>query len=396
MQVAGRLRALSLALVAVTLVAASSGVNPAPARAVEEPECPDYMIVGARGNDQEQDEQSGFGDNAIDAAEKLTDSLISVGKTSSLKAVDFDAVAFGAVTKPDGTRGDFKTYFAAIEDSAVDTVRILKNLDEDCGVPTKVIFVGYSQGADVIGAAMENVREPDAASQSRIHDLIKGAVLMGDPGFDPDDVDAGLSSYPPDRAGLMRIRAHWKGLLDGIPVVSACHEWDAFCQGAVVLDTAWFGKIRMRDYFTAISHNKEEDPFEKHAKYAAERTADQAVCELVEHMQIASCGKPVAAPAVDVTILVDTTSAQFSVVSELQERAAEIVSQVSHNGANTRYAVIGYGQDGAHDVTGGFTVNSAEAVSAIKGLQPSSGGYGALFSAIRWPTRSIGVQQLAQ
>lgn len=101
----------------------------------------------------------------------------------------------------------------------------LKALQTICGTTTKVILIGYSQGAQVAG---EVLQEPGLPSN------VVGAVFFGDPKFNSADSIADRSNYILGRNGILGTRkiygSHKSDRLRG-RVLSFCHHLDPICQG---------------------------------------------------------------------------------------------------------------------------------------------------------------------
>lgn len=87
----------------------------------------------------------------------------------------------------------------------------------------KLVLVGYSQGAQVVG----DVYQRNLTSEQRSR--IAGVVLFGDPYFNPVD-PAAEGSYDPTRRGVLGKRPLYP-VNRNARVFSICHIYDPICQG---------------------------------------------------------------------------------------------------------------------------------------------------------------------
>jgi len=85
---------------------------------------------------------------------------------------------------------------------------------------TKLVLVGYSQGAQATG----DVYQHYLSAHDRSH--IKAVLLFGDPYFNPKDGHADRGTYSHSRAGSLGIRPLFQG---NEPVESDCHTHDPIC-----------------------------------------------------------------------------------------------------------------------------------------------------------------------
>lgn len=334
-------------------------------------ECDDFTILGARGTDQPfNQELQRVGAIAVDAVDKFRALAESVGKSVSVVGIDYPASGM-----PDGASGK-KVYWESVDDGVLETLRQIRDIRTGpCGGETEIVLLGYSQGAEVMFLAAQSLTASDKSA-------VAGGMMFGDPDFDPDDTDANWGSFDADRAGLLRWHDDWNDALPGVPVFSACREYDGWCQGSFVARMPWGASFRVRDVATVAQNNPADNFWHEHEMYAESGNVDKVACELAEELAITSCDPPTASNAIDVAVLVDRSVARFEVVEALQARASEFISQVSHGASTTRYAVISYGRQGATDETGGFTASEADAVTAIEELQADTYNNGAIYSAI--------------
>jgi hypothetical protein len=109
----------------------------------------------------------------------------------------------------------------ALEQTVSDEERICPKI--------KLVLVGYSQGAQVVG----DVYQRNLTSQQRSR--IVGVVLFGDPYFNPNDNAADESSFDPTRHGVLGTRGTYPANANG-RVFSICHVHDPICQGPGSID----------------------------------------------------------------------------------------------------------------------------------------------------------------
>ncbi len=128
-----------IVVVALTAV----GVGASPASATET--CVDYKIFAARGTDAVQGEGPlGLGDISGDATRVLEHQLLANDKSYSHTAVVYPATLTGY----DPTDPSAEIYDLSVNDGVDDLTDKLHDYRDDCP-SSKVILVGYSQGAEV-------------------------------------------------------------------------------------------------------------------------------------------------------------------------------------------------------------------------------------------------------
>jgi hypothetical protein len=114
---------------------------------------------------------------------------------------------------------------------------------------TKLILVGYSQGAQVTG----DVYQRTLSSSQRSH--ILGVALFGDPYFNSSDDGLDRGSYSHTHGGVLGTRSKFAS---GQPVVSYCHAHDPICN--------WPGNVAELAYYR----------LSRHSNYASDGTAGSA------------------------------------------------------------------------------------------------------------------------
>jgi Tol biopolymer transport system component len=104
----------------------------------------------------------------------------------------------------------------ALRQEIADEERLCSNI--------KLVLVGYSQGAQVVG----DVYQRNLTAQQRAR--IVGVVLFGDPYFNPNDSAVDQGSFDPTRHGVLGTRAKYAASAS-TRVFSICHLYDPICQG---------------------------------------------------------------------------------------------------------------------------------------------------------------------
>ena len=214
-------------------------------------------VIGVRGSGDPQ-----AGDTLTD---KYGDSVHGMGKPGAALAValanklprgevSFLPIVYPAVGLLDNWRqiinaagaglhiGFLGAYTGSVKDG---TAALHKTIDDEeriCGSSEKLVLVGYSQGAQVVG----DVYERDLTSAARKQ--VAGVVVFGDPYFNPRDSAADRKGFDPIRHGALGTRPLYP---TGAPVFSVCHDRDPICQGAGPVsfsqhtnyqNDAWVGK----------------------------------------------------------------------------------------------------------------------------------------------------------
>ena len=356
-----------------------------------EPTCAPYIVIGARGTGPDEEAARELSNVVRQAAVKLR-AIINLNRgiedIQNDSLVEFVPLDYPANGGGEFARGSNKEYRASVKAGGTEFKRIV----ETCSA-SRVIAIGYSQGAMANSAGIYSLDSTDASR-------IEGVITFGDPIFNNLDDATAISSFDPDRAGLMGSRSAWLSTTPA-PAIADCVKLDIMCQGTK--RTLVNGSITsVFDPFPVAFENGLNTPFRAHESYEDGGKPDtvRAACALAkkvaavnadfdptEHCpnyrsRISSLGSG-STDGLDVALLIDTTPGAWGVLSQLQSRAADVIFQASHHAPGTRYSVIGYSRGAVVDATNGFTTDPAAAVAAIEGLETQSGNYGAIYSAIR-------------
>jgi len=128
--------------------------------------CSDVAVVGARGSGQ-----IGYGDQVQAVVDEVTVGVSELGGTVSSVALDYPAVSISDNFGLALFNGD---YNRSVQTGAANLLAVLDDLGQRCP-GTSIVLVGYSQGSQVVKAAMAG-RPPV--------DRIASVVLLADPSRD--------------------------------------------------------------------------------------------------------------------------------------------------------------------------------------------------------------------
>ena len=160
--------------------------------------CGDAAIIAARG--------SGENDRGISYPGRRSVGIGAALKaTYGLRLYDFDTnpndgmigVTYPAVSV-DWTKTDWLGYYASVDYGVKSLLNNVQIIRHDCGVNFPILLTGYSQGADVVQSALEQM-DRDAASGGTLWKSVAGVALLAAPKFKPDDPIARgtfMANYP--------------------------------------------------------------------------------------------------------------------------------------------------------------------------------------------------------
>ena len=175
--------ALSLGLGALVTVPARSAAS-----------CPAMQLFAVRGSGQKAWDQNGYGEPLWTVYRDLKMKVPSMHSTP----IDYPAIGFPDFLNP-------KKYESSVNTGDVELLSLIAKLTKSrCGQQTYIYLAGYSQGAQVVDDVLEMLsRSPSITKR------IKGAVLFGDPRFNPKQsggVDEG--SFSPSLSGITLKQFH--------------------------------------------------------------------------------------------------------------------------------------------------------------------------------------------
>jgi len=219
-------------ILGVACAIAASFLVASPAHA--DPTCDTYLLIGARGTDEAPQGSDPYTQANWDGSGILANRVFTT--LEPIVAANGGTMArYGVRYAADMDLGGFATEIVNAEynwsfdnewDAGVavgsdDLVNKIESMYPVCP-GTKYILVGYSQGADVIGEAID---ELSLTHRSRI----AATALFGDPRFNPNDTAANVGNYVDHNSGMFAARPLWSTKLSS-PVFSYCLWLDFACQ----------------------------------------------------------------------------------------------------------------------------------------------------------------------
>ena len=194
--------------------------------------CPPLILYYSRGSGQALDQTERRGD-IWGLAEPGRALFKALSEAYGSEAVGTFANAYPAVNVSPRVR---RVYLPSAELGVRNVQRNVRDLLATCP-GSRLVLGGYSQGAQVIHAALARLSESEA-------ERIAAVVLFGDPYFNAQDTEvaaqrstsAGLA-FNPLRVGVAFYRALRFPKLGNLPatlagkVFSWCHDFDPVCQG---------------------------------------------------------------------------------------------------------------------------------------------------------------------
>jgi hypothetical protein len=236
-----RLRAAIYGLVAVPAMLLAGVARPwAPAARAATAACPSFTILGTRASGQSTDPNvyDGIGVQA----DAFVQSFIGLeGLTSGQYTIWSNPYPAVPINGIDGVPNmisavlGWGAYTNSVQRGQDLLTAEINSVEQSCGTTTKIILVGFSQAAQLVG----NV---DASLDSAQLSGIAGVALFGDPLFDPSS-PAARGSFNTNRRGLLthpsgHIRATFP---NPARVIDYCFGDDPVCQGFINLSP--FGSI---------------------------------------------------------------------------------------------------------------------------------------------------------
>lgn len=286
-----------------------------------------------------------------------------------------------------------KAYDGSVAEGAADAEARIANLPSGCAGFTKLVVVGYSQGAQVVGQALTDL--PANATGN-----VVATALFGDPYFNADDDDADYSNYSPDHNGALSIRDRWSNVI-APDVASYCHDGDPICNLSKRLFSLFGQTIYVRDvkHIYTVTHSKGEGLFDEHTNYQPAGDVAAAVDHLASQMglgSVASSGGPE-----DVVFVLDSTGSMGGTINAVE---ANVVSLANTLAATTssdfRFALVDYKDDPANDsayqarVDVPFTADTATFAAGVQSVVAQGGGdypesmYSGIMAALNLPWRA--------
>jgi hypothetical protein len=208
--------------VAVGVAVAGVALQATSAQAAGSAACKPYTIIGVRGTN----------DGAYNSiGNDLPMAVAGFGKIKGAAAVLVDHVKYPAAG------GDQRTYFKSV---AKGKTALRSKINHWLGTcrSTRLVLLGYSQGAHVVG---DVVARMPRSQRNRLY----GVGLMGDPRFNPNLRGSISNNYGPALhgipgkalGGMWGERPSWPG---GVFVADICNTGDQVCASFDLLDSGLF------------------------------------------------------------------------------------------------------------------------------------------------------------
>ena len=207
---------------------------PPPAPVAAAPSCPKYLLVDSRGSGEKQGIFSPpgeefdvafegalglYGQHAIDVKENPYPAVGVFGWNPN--EIDNGIEAFI-------TKGQVGVYHNSVHEGERDLKNIVhEEVSGGCGGQTKIVLLGYSQGAEVAGDVFEGLAPKEAKH-------VAAVVLFGDPLYNHRDKDADQAQRALD--GSLGTRPQFAPS-KSTEVLSYCNEKDPICQWRLPLPT---------------------------------------------------------------------------------------------------------------------------------------------------------------
>jgi hypothetical protein len=216
---------------------------PAPAVAPAAPSCPKYMLVDSRGSGETK---GVFSPPAEEFAVAFEGALGLYGQHAvQYKSNPYPAVSVfgwypGDIANGIGAfihKSDLGAYHDSVDDGEGDLTKIIKTqLGGGCASQTKIILLGYSQGAQVSGDVYQGLSPTEASH-------VGAVVLFGDPLYNHRDKVADQATR--DLDGALGTRPAFRAS-KATDVLSYCNEKDPICQWR--LPTATLAAKRLTEH----------------------------------------------------------------------------------------------------------------------------------------------------
>ena len=250
---------------------------------------------------------------------------------------------------------------------------------------TRFILGGYSQGAQAVGDALQQLSSVDLST-------VAAAVFYGDPYFNARS-SSGRSTFSPDYYGALGVRAEWPGVLDG-RVFSYCHDSDPVCnlsQKVHIFGTSADVYVR----------NPLRLDFGNHTNYLS--TGDDKLAAKDVALALGWTGGVKSTPPLDLMFVIDTTGSMGGVIGSVRSNVLALANQLAVSAPDHRFGLVDYKDYGdvyqaRLDV--GFTADVSALQTGVNALVASGGGdlpesvYAGIMKAFEQPWRQ-GVKKVA-
>ncbi|MEA2272489.1 MAG: hypothetical protein QOI98_1197 [Solirubrobacteraceae bacterium] len=210
-------RTLACAVVATAAWLALGAVAPATGLA-----CSAAEFIGVRGSGEDYNTNYGMGATIKGVYDRLA-RHVPKGKKLQRYGLDYPAVAID---------WQAPAYFWSVGTGKSNLENRLHSDASAC--PTmKFVISGFSQGAHVVGDAIEELTRNNDGVVSHI----AGVAIYGDPRFSKDDTATARGDYDPNHWGTLGARGNYSSQIND-RLGDWCRIRDAICQGFNAGDTA--------------------------------------------------------------------------------------------------------------------------------------------------------------
>lgn len=168
-----RRRAIAMAGTVATVATAVIALLPTPRATADS--CPTVALIGARGSGQAATDSGGFGPQVASVSAAFSAKARAAGWSVDQNPVKYDAVnvvSAWVVAQPG-------IYDASVALGRENVIGQVGRYYWDCQGRTRVVLAGYSQGAQVVGDALEKM----FANYPRYASIVDGMAMLGDPAF---------------------------------------------------------------------------------------------------------------------------------------------------------------------------------------------------------------------
>jgi hypothetical protein len=249
-------------------------------------------------------------------------------------------------------------YHQSVSEGTDRLVDELENLARFCPRSTRIVLAGYSQGAHVVGNALQRAGR-------QVRERVLGVSLFGDPLFNPLASAAG--DFDTSRNGLLGSRGRYPpDLRDRIQ--SWCYAGDWICQGV--------------EDFTAVLAAKNT-----HASYGSSAAILEAlrIFQLIRHNEAGKGGTVPGAPSpasrpVDVSFVVDSTGSMFSAIESVKDNLQLVRDRLAARATSLTTALVDYKDEPVEEsdyqsrLVSPLTEDAASFAQAVDGLEAKGGG----------------------
>jgi hypothetical protein len=184
--------------------------------------CSSAEFIGVRGSGEDYNSNYGMGGTIRPLYDRLANHVPS-GKTLQRYGLDYPAVAV-----------DWRApaYFWSVGQGKTNLEQRLHSDQRTCP-SMKIVIGGFSQGAHVVGDAIEELtRNGDSVVGN-----IAGVSIYGDPRFSKDDLATARGDFDPNHWGMLGARGNYSSQIND-RLGDWCRIRDAICQGFNAGDTA--------------------------------------------------------------------------------------------------------------------------------------------------------------